>query len=347
MSHRPPALRPSRAAALALVLAACAGGKAPTPVDLESLDLFLEPVPQATGLLEYRSPGRTYAGPARVEITGTDPLSVEAEDFDEAELLRFTVISEAPPAYRRGPGGEWIDIGGFVRDGDRFRIDVDRAWGDGRQAEVDLAVDMSAEAQPAPTGWLRPGTRLFYGVAFDDKPITRIVPMGVTVTVEEPAEEGGFAFSWRADLDENTRTDVRGRTWQQGRRQVSAEAIQAGIRVADRFDETAPDSFFEGASSLVLPLSVARNLETYGGAGFEDADLDNKAVLERLQEREVQLRADGGLWTLPAWVTATSGAEGVYVVLADPELPLLLTASRPGWKLRLMAIATAETAPEE
>lgn len=345
MSHLVRRTRTCLLASLALV--ACAGGKGPAPVDLESLDLFLEPVPEATGLLRYKGPTRTYAGPARVEITGTDPLSVEAEDFAEAELLRFTVISEAPPAYRRGPGGEWIDIGQFVRDGDRFRIDVDRAWGDGRQAEVDLAVDMSAEAREAPSDWLQPGTRLFYGLAFDDKPITRIVPMGVTVTIEEPAEEGGFAFSWRADLDENTRTDVRGRTWQQGRRQVSAEVVDAGIRLADRFDETVPDSFFEGASSLVLPRSVARNLETYGGAGFEDADLGGKSVLERLQEREVTLRADGELWSLPAWVTATSGAQGVYVVLADPEHPLVLSASRPGWKLRLMAIASPEDPPED
>ena len=58
----------------------------------------------------------------------------------------------------------------------------------------------------------------------------------VTVVMEQSEEFGGWAWSWKADLDENTRTDVRGRTWQEGHRVVS-EAVADDAKVhVDRFD---------------------------------------------------------------------------------------------------------------
>ena len=163
--------------------------------------------------------------------------------------------------------------------------------------------------------------------------------------MEESEELGGWAWSWKADLDENTRTDVRGRTWQEGHRVVS-EAVADDAKVhVDRFDETAPDGLFDDATSLILSRAVAKDLQTYGGSAFEDKDLGKEVVLERLQEREVQIRADDGLWSIPAWVTATNDGEGVYVVAADLDAPLVLSASRPGWHMRLMAVASRPLEP--
>ncbi len=325
------------------VLMGCAGGKGPVapPVDVDTLDLFLEPVPAAAGYLHYAGPTRSYRGPVRAEVTNSaDPLSFEFEDFAEAEVIRVSVLSADPPAFGRGPGGEWIDVGSYEHRGSVHTLQLDRAWGDGRQAKMLLELDLQPTPQAPPSDWLQPGTRLFYGVAFTDKPITKIVPMGVMVTIEEPDEPGGWTFSWRADLDENTRTDVRGRTWQQGRRRVSAELAESSSRHADGFDETVPDSFYEGATSVFLSRSTARNLSTYGGAAFDDAALEGTSVMERVAEKEVVLRADGDLWSVPAWITTVNKGEGVYVVAQDLEAPLLLSASRPEWQMRLMAVAT-------
>jgi hypothetical protein len=54
----------------------------------------------------------------------------------------------------------------------------------------------------------------------------------------------------------------------------------------------------------------------------------------------VTVQAGDTLWDIPAVVAAVNGGEGVYVVADDPENPLILSAARPGYQIRLMAIGT-------
>jgi len=325
-----------------LLLGACAGGGPPAspPLDLSSVELFLEPPPLATGSMRYVDALRTYDGPVRLEVESADlPIKVHFEDYALAEPFTVELVGDAPPVFGRGPGGAWIDIGEYFREGPRLRFDIERAWLDGRQATLDLSVDLEPKPKDAPADWLAPGTRLYYGLAFDDKPITKVVPMGLIVTMEGAAEEGGWAYSWEGDLDENTRTEVSGQTWQSGRREIAAAQAESGTRHVDRFEENVPAEVFDGATGLLVSRSTVRNLGSYGGAGFDDADLGGSGVLERAGEQEIDVQVDGGIWRLPAWVAAVRGGEGIYVIAKHPEAPLILSASRPGWKMRLMAVS--------
>jgi hypothetical protein len=54
-------------------------------------------------------------------------------------------------------------------------------------------------------------------------------------------------------------------------------------------------------------------------------------------------QADDNLWSIPATVAVASGGAAVYVVADDADAPLLLSARRPGWSMRLMAIGRANT----
>lgn len=303
--------------------------------EVDPATLFLEPVPAATATLARSGPEGASAGPARVELRPGKPWTVVLEDFDTALPVEICVESEAPARFCKAPEA-LSDEGQISRDGDRVRVQLARKGYDEQVRQIDATIDLKPVAAPRPDDWVRPGTTLHFGRAFDDKPVTRVVPMALTVRVGG-ASDGGRVLTWKADLDVNTQTEITGARTIEGRRLLGADAVAAGPRHSDAF--TRGEDVAGDVTSLFLSKKTIADARKYGGAPFHDLELGGDGVLVVTGQTVVQVQAGAALWSIPALVCSTRDGEGVYVVADDPENPLVLSASRPGYRTRLMAIA--------
>ena len=53
---------------------------------------------------------------------------------------------------------------------------------------------------------------------------------------------------------------------------------------------------------------------------------------------------DDALWAIPVVVATAAGGKGVYAVAADAKEPLVVSAVRPGYRMKLMAIGRPDAA---
>ena len=188
---------------LPIALAGCGEKKPPTaaPVQIDTARLYLEPVPAVVGHMRVVRPDHDWSGPARVSIKRPKgPLVIEAEDLDLAEIYEIQVEQESPAVFGQVVGTVAPDTGTFRRTEDRMVLSLDRALPTGVPLHVELVVDPSPDTAPRPGDWMRPGTTLYYGVAFDDTPITQVVPMALPVRVGACSAGRGM-LSWHADIE--------------------------------------------------------------------------------------------------------------------------------------------------
>lgn len=339
---RLPPARP-HAPAMALLLVLALGGPAaakrkpeaaPPPTDPSAL--FLEPTPPITGTIRVEQAGvPTRSAPVRVKQLRSETLRLELEDFDKAEVFELCV-EEGSPARFCAAADSLGDTGTFTRAGARLRAEVDRERPDGVKQHLSVALNTAPTASPPPAGWLQPGTTLFFGRAYDDKPVTKVVPMALTVRMAE-ATDGSRVFSWTADIDPQRETEILQQRSVSGRRIVKPQVAASGERHSDAFSLGADVP--EEAGSLFLSKAVFANLKKYGGATFADDDVPGGAVLVKSGTIDVTVQVDDELWAIPAVVASLANGAGVYVIADDPEAPLILSAIRPGQRVRLMAMA--------
>ncbi|MDP6931962.1 MAG: hypothetical protein QGG40_03560 [Myxococcota bacterium] len=288
-----------------------------------------------TARLEYQSAAREYFGPAVLTVEGEElPFILQVEDFELAEVFEFRVDSMQPVTFGAVAGNLWSDTGTFVWTGDRMVVSLTRTYPDGDPAKVVILGNTDPQAQAPPSSWLDAGTRLYFGITYDDKPITRLVPEGLNVMLRENGDRR--ELQWVGDLDPATQVDVTGELFRSGVRVISPEAVDSGQVFDDRFteDEEGEVEF----TSLFLSRQTYRTLTTYGGAAFHDAALGEPGVLERISRTKVVIQADDNLWQLPAVVAQVHGGRASYLVAEFEEQPLVLAAARPGYQVRLMAI---------
>jgi hypothetical protein len=320
-----------------LLLASCGEKKPPvvaTPVDVSAL--YLEPTPAVVGRMTIVRDDRKWAGPARVAVQNPrSPLRLTAEDLELAELVEIEVTSDTPTEFAQVAGTIAADVGTLSRDGDRLSVAFDRSLPTETPMHVELHVDQAPVAVDAPDDWLRPGTTLYYGVSYDDKPITHVVPMAFTVRVGA-GSDGSRMLSWSADIDPNRLLDVTYDRIKTGRRQVPAEQVEGGVRHSDAFLR---GNDIGDATSIFLSRKTLADLHALGGAAFHDLEVsDTEGVLVRKAELDVTVQVDDGLWTLSTLVALAHGGDGTYVIADDADHPLLLSAKRPGYGMKLMAI---------
>jgi hypothetical protein len=324
-----------------LFVLSCGGRRSPgfTVPDVDLETLFVQEVPTTTARLDYRNGDHHYVGPARIEMKGDKaPFELELEEFDEAQTLTLRVVSTDPVAFAPAAGNDHTDSGSYMRDHDRLLLNVDRSWPSGDEAKIVVVADLLAEAKPPPPDWLGTGTTLYYGRAFDSKPITLVVPMALTVRLGA-ASDGSRVLTWKADLDPATQAIITGELTVFGRRFIAAPVVEAGQIHSDVFDR---GEDIADAGSLFTSRSTMRNLLKFGGAAWHDKELSGPSVLVKVAETEVILQADDSLWRIPAVVAAADGGRAVYVIAADEDDPVILSASRPGYKMKLMAIGRPE-----
>jgi hypothetical protein len=328
---------------LALAVPGCGEKKppkaAPPQIDLDGL--YLEPTPAVVGTLSITRPDRTWSGPARVELKSTKvPVQLTAEDLDMAEIYDFEVTAEAPATFAQVIGTVAPDVGTFARDEDRLLLSVDRALPTEAPLHLDVVVDPSPEVVPRGDDWMRPGTTLYYGVAFDDTPITQVVPMALTVKVGA-GSDGSRMLSWKADIDPQKQLERGYDRVKTGRRQVPAEQVEAGVRHSDAFlrGDDIPE-----ATSIFVSRKALADLNALGGAAFHDEEVGPQGVLVRQAALDVTVQVDDALWTIPTLVAFSHGGQGVYVIANDAQHPLLVSAERPGYRMKLFAIGRPASA---
>lgn len=324
---------------LALFVAVVGGCSKRTPTltaqHVEVGELFLQPAPILAARLEYLAPNRKYIGPAHLEVASAEiPIELTVEDFDLAEVFQVRIISTEPVAYGVVAGNPWRDSGTFLRDRDRLIMKFTRTWDDARKADFLVTADLAPEPHVPPADWVVPGTTLYYGITYDDKPITKLVPMALTVRVGM-GSDGSRMLTWHADLDPAMLHQYTTERQIDGRRVVPAEVLEKGERHADMFQggEEITD-----VTSIFVSRSVRRILTQFGGAPWEDVELGEPGVLMRSSDIDVIVQADDALWKLPATVATLHKGKGVYVISKDPNSPLIISAVRPGYRMKLMAI---------
>ena len=322
----------------ALLAAPTAWAKKPArvvpTVDLASL--FLEPVPAVTAHLTVQDDaGPTRSMPARAKISSERPLRVELEDFEKGEYYELCIEAEAPTVFC-GAADSTGDTGLLQRDGARMVVQVQRGRPVGGQRQLNLRIDSAPTPVARPSDWLKQGTVLYFGRAYDAKPVTKVVPMALTVRMAE-ATDGSRVFAWTADPDPERETDALQARSVTGRRIVKPEVAEKGDQHSDAF--SLGDDVPEGVGSLFLSRATFAQLKKYQGAPFTDAEVPGGTVLVKTGEINVVLQANDQLWTIPAVVATLASGKGVYVIADDPDAPLILSATRPGQQTRLMAIA--------
>lgn len=288
-----------------------------------------------TARLEYQGADREYFGPAVLTVEGDElPYVLQVEDFELAELFEFRVNSIQPVVFGAVAGNLWSDAGTFVWTGNRMVASLTRTFPGGEPAKVVILGNTDPQAQAPPSTWLDAGTRLYFGITYDDKPITRLVPEGFNVLLRENGDRR--VLQWIGDLDPATQVDVTGELFRSGVRVISPQAVESATVFEDRFMED--DEEEVAFTSLFLSRQTYRTLSTYGGAAFQDAALDEPGVLERLSRTEVVIQADDNLWLLPATVAQVHGGLASYLIADFEDHALVLAAARPGYQVRLMAI---------
>ncbi len=345
--HGPLTRRAARTLACSLaaaLLLACpkdediGGSEASAPVT----GLVLPETPGLVAHLEYTGPERRYIGPARLRFKGDRaPFEVEVEDFDQAETFVFHLESEAPARFGAAEGVRGTDSGSWLREKGRLLANIERTLPDGSKAHFILTANLIPAPIAAPDKRWPAGTTLYYGRSYDDKPITKVVPMALTAKVGT-VSDGSRVLKWKADLDPATQQTITGELTVSGRRLIPAALVEKGERHEDRFDrgEEVTD-----ATSLFLSRAVLRNLQRYGGSAWHDVEVCPKGVMVRHQSLEVLVQADDAVWRIPALVGTACEGRAIYVITDDPVDPLLLSVSRPGYQMKLMAVGRPVTDP--
>ena len=305
--------------------------------EVDPSTLFLEPVPEITASLSIVGTDRTWSGPTRITLDPkARPLRIDLEDFEQALPVEICVEKVEPLTFCSAMEA-MSDQGKLTLTDDRLEVELQRVGYDEVTRKYQLQADLSPEATPPPDDWLAPGTRLYFGRAFDYKPVTRTVPMALNVRLGS-ASDGGRVMSWTADVDVLAETEMTGQTTRSGRRLVSAAVVEAATLHSDAF--LSSESVNDDTGSLFLSRKTLADAIRYGGAAFHDTELSSEGVIVVTGRTSVTVQVDDGLWTSPAVVAAVNCGEGVYVVADDPDDPLILSASRPGYQIRLMAIGT-------
>ena len=296
----------------------------------------LTPVPSAVAVMQVDHDARQlhYAGPARLRVIGGKTPIYELEDFDQARIFRLGVQSEAPLVFAPPEdGGAWS--GSFTHDKNRLRAELNRSFADGSAGTLRVSADLAPVAVARPADWVKAGTVLYFGRAYPDKPITKEVPMALTVRMGSTTTSGGRPMSWKSDLDPATQEVITGALSASGTRTLTAEVGQKAERHSDRFDESAD---VPGVTSLFVSAATYQNLAGVGGAPWEDLEIGGSSMLMRSRRVEVVIQADDQLWTIPAILATAYGGTARYLIADDPQNPLILAAHRPGYDVRLMAI---------
>jgi hypothetical protein len=305
------------------------------PPGFNLADLKLAASPAAVARLELKSPDRAYKGPARISIDpAVKPLKFSVEDFGEAEPFEFQVESLDPLRFVQLPGQVAPDEGVLRLDGTSLIGKISRTRVDGQKEELIIAADLAPRPQKPPGAWLEPGTTLYYGRSYDNKPITQVVPMALTVRLGT-SPEGDRRMEWRADVDPATQLVITGDRTERGQRTIPRGAFEAATRIDDRF--VAGEQRTE-APALFFSVAALKNLRSYGGGSFTDDELGSSAVLVRVGEDLVRVQADGALWEIPVILASAYGGKARYAIADVDKGPLLIAASRPGYRLSLMAI---------
>ncbi len=317
-----------------LLLGGCKKSGGPTATGLDGLALDLPQPPTMAAHLQIEGDLRSYEGPARLEVKSEAPLHLLLEDLALAEPLEIIVEEGDPVRFGQPMGERFTDSGTFLRQDARLLISLERAWSDGRDERIVVVGSLAPQPQALPRDWMAPGTRLFYGLSYDDKPITRLVPMGLMVTVL-PAPEGGRHLSWRADVDPDAQVDDTRVRYRSGELFIPPDVVESG---AEHSDRPAEGRTTADATSFFVPRQAARTLANLGAAAWRDRDAPGAGLLELAGQVQVTLQADDVLWTVPARVATVKDAGAVYVIADDPRDPLLLSVTRPGWSMKLMAI---------
>jgi|GEM_PF-2797494 len=338
--HRLPNLSPRWGFAAALLLG-LAGCPKKNPIqqkpEVDPATLFLEPVPPITATLTIDAPGRQWTGPTRIETDlKAQPIRVDLEDFDLAEPVEICVESTDPATFCEALDAQ-KDTGTVTRTDTRFDVDLERVGYDDQKRAYELRVNLAPTPADPPEDWLAPGTVLYFGRAFDSNPLTKTVPMALTVRLGA-ASDGGRVLSWTADIDKRAEKEVTTDTSRSGRRLISADVVEAAVQHSDAFLQ--PESINDDTGSLFLSRKTLADAIRFGGAAFHDKELSTEGVLVVTGRTKVTVQVDDGLWTIPAVVAAVNGGEGIYVVADNPDDPLILSASRPGYQIRLMAVGT-------
>jgi len=305
--------------------------------EVDPTTLFLEPVPTMAATMTIDTPERQWSGPTRIQTDLKQvPVRVDLEDFDLAEPVEVCIASFDPPSFCDALDST-NDVGTASLDEQRLELEIERTGYDEQKRQYSLSVNLSPEATAPPDDWLSAGTVLYFGRAFDSNPMTKTVPMGLTVRLGE-ASDGGRVFRWAADIDKRAEKEVTTATQRKGRRLISASAVESAVRHSDNFLQ--PEAISDGTGSLFLSRKTLADAIRFGGAAFHDTELSREGVLVVTGRTTVTVQVDDALWTIPAVVAAVNGGEGIYVVADDPEDPLILSATRPGYQIRLMAVGT-------
>lgn len=305
--------------------------------EVDPSTLFLEPVPTMTATLSITGPDRIWSGPTRIETNlKATPLRIDLEDFDLAEPVEICVESTDPTKFCEALDA-MKDTGALRRTDKRLEIDLQRQGYDEQIRDYKLRVNLAPTATPSPEDWLESGTVLYFGRAFDSNPATKTVPMALNVRLGS-ASDGGRVFTWTADIDKRAEKEVTSDTQRSGRRLISAEVVESAAQHSDAFLK--PESMGDDTGSLFLSRKTLADAIRYGGSAFHDKELSAEGVLVVTGQTNVVVQVDDGLWSIPAVVAVVNGGEGVYVVANDPDNPLILSATRPGYQIRLMAIGT-------
>lgn len=317
------------------MLGGCARSGARSKVDLDQLDLGLPEPPEMAAHLDVKGDLRTYAGPARMELKAREPLHLLLEDFALAEPLEIVVESRSPVVFGQPMGDRFTDAGTFLEQEDRLLISLGRTWDDGSSEQIVVVGRLAPQPQAVPRDWLQPGTRLFYGLTWEDKPITKQVPMGLMITIGQGAGDGSRVLDWQADVDPDAQVEDTWIRYRTGRVTVPAAVAESGPAHSDLFEDG--DDILDH-STVFVPRQALRTLGSMGAAAWQDLDAPGTGLLERVGSLTVTLQADDVLWRVPAVAARVEDSGAVYVIADDLRDPLLLSAVRPGWSMKLMAV---------
>jgi hypothetical protein len=332
---------PPRAFSGLLALGLLAGCPKKQPVqqkpELDPSTLFLEPVPAATARVRFAGPGYDYVGPSRFERERVDDHWVYVfEDFERGQPIEVCIAKTEPTSFCPAPEA-MEDSGSLKADGDTEELRLERKGYDEQTRSLQAWIDLSPEATPPADDWIQTGTVLHFGRAFDDKPVTKTVPMALNVRVGA-TNDGGRVLTWTADIDVRDQTEITGDRTMEGRRLLSGEAVASSTQHSDAF--TRGEDVSEDATSIFVSKKAVADAIKYGGAPFHDLELGAEGVLVVTGRTTVTVPADGGLWEIPALVATVGGGKAVYVIADDPDHPLILSATRPGYRIRLMAVSS-------